>query len=336
VKAKKDIRIFFSWQSDLPKETTTNAIRASLILAANEVESKKVDLKIVLEEATSNMPGSPDIPATIFEKISLTDIFIADITTINSTSLDKRKTANPNVLIELGFALSQLGSERVLLLFNDFHGNFPDDVSFDIDRKRIGKFRVTGKGDKGGKGELTKMLETAIALILEHNPKRPSEKKELSTDQKKRAHDIINLKWILSKVSIYMLERHIESSPDYIDTRSLYFYEDFKAVLESSQFYLYDKTAFKLLQSMLEHWSGTLLSDTYRETSDPFIQKFGHSRGISLSEKDKSDFKVMLKSRDNLDAALKELVVYIRETYLEINVNELSQKAYTDWLDYTK
>jgi hypothetical protein len=336
--AKKDVRIFFSWQSDLPKETTTNAIREAMTLAVNEIEHEIPDIKIFIEEATSNIPGSPDIPATIFDKISLSDIVVSDITTINSSSTDKRKTANPNVLIELGFALSQLGWQRLILLFNEYHGKFPDEVSFDIDRKRIGKFKIISRTDKSGKGNLKSLLIEAIRLILAHNPKKQYEKKVQNPEERKRTLNIANLKRVLRTVNIGMLDRHIEICPSYIDTRILYFYEGFKGTLESSHFFLYDKIADKLLNSLLKSWSDSLSTDVYRDTSDPYIQKFGHvpATGAHLTKKDNEEYEKMAKAIKQLKSTLTKFLNYIRHYYLEIDIDELSRQAYDEWVEFYK
>lgn len=336
MKIKKTIRIFFSWQSDLPKDTTTNAIREALILAVNEIESTKPELKIIVEEATSNVPGCPDIPATIFDKISLSDIVISDITTINSASIEAKKTANPNVLIELGYALSQLGWERLVLLFNEEYGKFPNEVSFDIDRKRIGKFKIFSKTDKSGKGQLKALLIEAIDLIIDHNPKKPFEKKNLSPEEQKRALDIINLKRVLSKTNIGMLDKHIEICPTYVDTRILYFYESFKGTLESSHFFLYDLTAKKYLATILKNWSLSLSSDVYRDTADQYVQRFGHTHGVHLSKKEKDQFAEMENAIKTLKLTLTKFLNYIRHNYLEINIDELSRQAYEEWIEFQK
>ena len=105
-----NLTIFFSWQSDLPKETNQNAIRECLRNASSLVESQVDEASINLDEATRSTSGSPNIPLTIFSKIHTCDIFVCDITTINSDQTGK-KTPNPNVLIELGYAISTLGWE---------------------------------------------------------------------------------------------------------------------------------------------------------------------------------------------------------------------------------
>ena len=60
------------------------------------------------------MPGAPDIARAILEKIAAADLIVADISIINGDR-DGRRTPNPNVLIELGYALCALGPERVVL-----------------------------------------------------------------------------------------------------------------------------------------------------------------------------------------------------------------------------
>jgi len=90
--------------------------------ATNSVENQIDDVIFKLDEATRNVPGSPNIPMTIFDKIIKSDIFICDLTTINTNATDiQRKTPNPNVLIELGFAISQLGWHRIIMLFLTSH-----------------------------------------------------------------------------------------------------------------------------------------------------------------------------------------------------------------------
>lgn len=333
---KNTIKIFFSWQSDLPKDSTTNAIREALTLAVNEIESKNPKLKIIVEEATSNVPGSPDIPATIFEKISLSDIIVSDITTINSATDEIKKTANPNVLIELGYALSQLGWGRLVLLFNEVYGSFPSDISFDIDRKRIGKFKIISKSDNNGKGQLKTLLISAINLIILHNPKKPFEKKALSLKKQKRELDIINLKRVLSNISIDILDNHIKNCPSFIDTRILYFYESFKGTIESSHFFLYDFEADRLLKTILMNWTKSLSSDVYRDTGDPNIHKFGHTAGRELSKNDLDEFKEMEKAIKRLKSTFTRFLKYIRYNYLEVNIDELSKQAYEEWIEFKK
>ena len=84
----------------------------------------KVDeLHVFLEydRDTLGLLGSPDISISIFEKIDKCALFIADISNITST--DKRTIPNPNVLIELGYAINILGWDRIICFFDITTGN---------------------------------------------------------------------------------------------------------------------------------------------------------------------------------------------------------------------
>lgn len=69
--------------------------------------------------------GMPDITESIFTKISNSSVFIADISIINDAWIN-RKTPNPNVLIELGYAARTLGWDKIICIFNSDYGSFND------------------------------------------------------------------------------------------------------------------------------------------------------------------------------------------------------------------
>ena len=87
---KQEINIFYSWESDLPKDSNYEAIENSLEHAILAIKEKKEYVTFSIDEATRNESGSPDIPSTIFSKISRSDIFVGDITTINYNYSVKR------------------------------------------------------------------------------------------------------------------------------------------------------------------------------------------------------------------------------------------------------
>jgi len=72
--------------------------------ASNKIEIEIHDTRIELDEATKRMPGSPNIPKTILDKIETSDIFICDLPTINSkVAKGFKKVPNPNVPIDFLF-----------------------------------------------------------------------------------------------------------------------------------------------------------------------------------------------------------------------------------------
>lgn len=129
-KSIKPQKVFYSWQSSLPNKTNRNLIKDSLEKALKEINKElSVDERIELDSDTKNTVGSPDIVHTIMNKIDNSDIFIADVSIIKGT------TPNPNVMLELGYALKTLGDKKIIMLFNDAFGNTKD-LPFDLGFKR--------------------------------------------------------------------------------------------------------------------------------------------------------------------------------------------------------
>ena len=129
--------VFWSWQSDQPPRETRSLIRDALIAALDRIA---VDLEEAdrpeIDHDTKDVPGSPDIVASILAKIETAAVFIADVTPIAVTDGGKH-VANPNVLIELGYAKRALGTECVITAWNTALTNAkPEDLPFDMRHRR--------------------------------------------------------------------------------------------------------------------------------------------------------------------------------------------------------
>lgn len=152
-----ELKIFYSWQSDLPKNQNLNFIETSINDALKKLRQKEtISLNIKLDKATRNLAGSPDIAESIFTKIGNSNIFIADISIINKDYDKLRKTPNPNVLIELGYAARSLGWEKIICVYNKDFGNY-NDLPFDLRNRRILDYT-----SKNGENELSRKIEYAI------------------------------------------------------------------------------------------------------------------------------------------------------------------------------
>lgn len=152
-----ELKIFYSWQSDLPKNQNLNFIETSIKDALKKLRQQKpISLDIKLDKATRNLAGSPDIAESIFSKIGNSSIFIADISIINKDYDGLRKTPNPNVLVELGYAARSLGWEKIICVYNTNFGNY-NDLPFDLRNRRILDYT-----SKNGKDELSRKIESAI------------------------------------------------------------------------------------------------------------------------------------------------------------------------------
>ncbi len=113
-------------------KTNRNYINKVLEQIRKELE---IELKftIILDKDTQNTPGSPDIINVILNKIEKCDIFIGDVTPI--TSANNKKIPNPNVMLELGYAWSQKGTDRILMILNESYSS-PRELPFDLGFKR--------------------------------------------------------------------------------------------------------------------------------------------------------------------------------------------------------
>lgn len=129
--------VFWSWQSDRSERETRHLIREALVVALDRLTGQSdIEERIEIDHDTRGLPGSPDIVASILEKIEAASVFVADITPI-AVSAGGKHLANPNVLIELGYAKKALGTARVVTIWNTaFTQSRPEDLPFDLRGRR--------------------------------------------------------------------------------------------------------------------------------------------------------------------------------------------------------
>lgn len=164
----KNFKIFYSWQSDLPGNKTKNFIR-ECIDEAIELAQKSEAIEAERDEATKGTTGSPNIVTTLFAKIDNCDLFVADLSLcFIEEGQNEKKSPNPNVLIELGYAVKSLGWERVICLCNADYG---DEYPFDIAHNRITDFSLEGKNKNEIKSYIAKIIFKNIRDLRKHPPR---------------------------------------------------------------------------------------------------------------------------------------------------------------------
>lgn len=133
--------IFFSWQSDLDSKTHRNYIEKCIKKSINSLnKDDELDIYLEYDRDTLGLNGSPDISTSIFDKIDKCALFIADISNILQTQT--RSIPNPNVLIELGYAINVLGWDKIICFF-DINTGLIENLPFDIRQKRILSYNPT-------------------------------------------------------------------------------------------------------------------------------------------------------------------------------------------------
>jgi hypothetical protein len=159
-------KIFYSWQSDTKREVNHFLIRDSL-----EKAIKSLDLDLELDEATRDQPGSRMIFATICAQVESCAIFVPDLTLVGQTYDGKKHLPNPNVLIEYGYALAQIGEGRIVPVMNAAMGTI-ENLPFDL-RLRPIKLSYTLAPDatpteqEQERDELSKRLQHELRLVFE-------------------------------------------------------------------------------------------------------------------------------------------------------------------------
>lgn len=158
-------RVFYSWQSDTRSTFNRNFIESCLESAVKRVNDNHSDSPLLcVDKDTRGVPGSPDIINTILQKIDNSICFVADITPVGI--IGEKYIPNPNVMFELGYALSALGFERVILICNTAQCEIKD-LPFDLGLKRVMTYRYSETTDVAERDECKKKLKETLVDAIE-------------------------------------------------------------------------------------------------------------------------------------------------------------------------
>ena len=128
--------IFWSWQSDAPQRETRSVIHDALKGAVKELAAELQEAeRFEVDQGAKGVLGMELIAEKILEKIDLASIFVGDISTVDVIGKgdDRKCIANPNVMLELGYARRALGRQRVIPVFNKAIGpTRHEDLPFDL------------------------------------------------------------------------------------------------------------------------------------------------------------------------------------------------------------
>ncbi len=167
------IKIFYSWQSDLPGNNNKYLIQDAIKSATALL---KETITVIPDRDTNGMTGSPNIEETIFNKIKNCDLFVADISFVakyKNTDGKEKQTPNPNVLIELGYAVRVLGWENVICFFNEDYGRV-DDLPFDLNHHRVTGYSVNSSTKSDARKMIRDIVASTVMTLVERGI-RPKE-----------------------------------------------------------------------------------------------------------------------------------------------------------------
>ena len=188
------MKVFWAWQSDsdgkISRHFIRKAIEEAIALLKEDADIQEPSERdrltdLHLDHDRKNVPGSPDLAVTILDKIKSSSVFIADVTPIARTDQGK-EVMNPNVAIELGYALGTISDKNVLMILNESFGS-REGLPFDIRHK---------------------------AGPLIYNLPKDSEAQQRTTSRKKLVSELVQaLKLFVVEPTITPKELHIEIEP---------------------------------------------------------------------------------------------------------------------------
>lgn len=182
----KNYTIFYSWQSDYdftknckegenternPNETEDNDLsQKDLIQKALECQAYRLKenhgWNITVDFDTDNAPGMQPISDVVIKKIKKCNVFVCDLTPV--TSLDdnngrrKKLIPNPNVMFELGIAISNLQQDQIIAIAHDKNGSYSiNELPLDISNRKIHTFNC----EKDLNDFLYAELESSLAVF---------------------------------------------------------------------------------------------------------------------------------------------------------------------------
>lgn len=159
--------VFYSWQSVLENSTNRGFIEDALEKAVKSIRadgSLAVDPRVDMD--VQGIPGAPDIAATILAKIDSCAVFVADVSIVHGADV-ARRCPNPNVLLELGYAMRAVGASRVVLVMNTRFGG-PEELPFDLKQRSVMRYDL-GVGEEKGPARkaLVERLVGAVGASLQ-------------------------------------------------------------------------------------------------------------------------------------------------------------------------
>lgn len=169
----KEFTVFYAWQSDTPRKLNKNFIYEALRSALSRISADPtIEDSPRIDHDTKDVAGIPEIASTILQKIDICGVFVADLTIVGQTPERDGKVKlvpNPNVMLELGYALKAVGSEAIICIMNEAFGSVDAQV-FDLAHRR---WPITYKLDdhkdpkyKKVQEDLSHKIEGALRIII--------------------------------------------------------------------------------------------------------------------------------------------------------------------------
>lgn len=261
------------------------------------------------------------------QKISLSQIVVSDITLITGKS-KKRSYPNPNVMFELGYAVAEIGWNRIIALTNDKYGFKPENLPFDINSQRVSPYN-----SENSKKDLENLLTSAIETIIIQDPKTPQELRGVSIQKIKHEKDVKSLEYLMGYLHIDTIDSYLNYLPNIMTYDGGICWLSFRSIFKSNSFHTYDSTINQTLKDIYDSWRNINSSGGFYYVD--------HANGVdhlfpkrklydSVDGKAQKAWDTIQSAADKMKIDFKKLVDRIKNVYPEVDLNETDKKALTD------
>ena len=333
-----DLIVFYCWQSDLPHNKNKNYIKDVLEKIRREL-FEEISINIVIDEATRDLLGSDKISHAILKKIQESDIFICDVSIINNEAFHIRPVPNPNVLFELGCAVSFLNWERIIMIFNEEFGTLQS-LPFDLEKHRTTLYNSNDYNLDSDRIFINS-IKNKIVAIWKQNPIKgylSPETREIKIKYKK---DIENIEKFLRTFLISLIDQHVENAPREINTDIYLFFEEMERLLSynSYNFNIYDNELKELIYSFYYYWKDCLPnlyeSGYYHYVRDT-ITIFSNPDDAPLNLNQEQTWKRIEEKKQLMHNCLYKILELIRRVYIEVDISSIQNNVYRHFIDMKK
>ena len=158
----------------------------------------------------------------------------------------------------------------------------------------------------------------------------------LTDQEKKRLSDLAHLRWILATLNIPVIDRHIDAAPHKIYDEIFYYWESFHKIYSSSIFYLYDSRMRELIKMVHDWWNKSLSYDEYyHSVANRNVLIFYRPAHRAQTEQEEAAWKTICVCKET-KKGFELLLNYVRENYLDLNIEELSYEAREEYVEFMK
>ena len=315
---KREFNIFFSWQADIKE--SRKIIDKALEKAAKELNARHEDWFVNITSDTRGEHGASNIEDIVLQKIREAHIFVADITPIAQIKNENniKLLSNPNVLIELGYAIRRMDIDKqVILLANKESGDIEykdKDMPFDINHHRISPISDSLS--------LTEHIESLLINLI----KQPA---SLSDDIYELDKESVTL--LFSHFSTFIMDEFLfGNNPNSIDTRILDIRDAWHHYFNNTgAFAIYDQATLnainafyipfdKLVWECANNYD-TVISNPLRARIRGLVADVFESREAEMK------FHEIIKASISLQPIYKEMIKFVKLKY-KLDFDALSKK----------